>query len=73
MTDMDAAQLLDRIRRARDWARRREQESITSYVPSDDSSESFAATLDGVIHRVVADVLDEILEPSSEGRPTDRS
>ncbi|MEY9998158.1 hypothetical protein ABIE67_010279 [Streptomyces sp. V4I8] len=66
MDQVSAAQLLDRVREARDYAREKERESFTAHDSADSSFEALVATMDGAIHRVVADVLDVVLHEQQD-------
>ncbi|MFJ1707721.1 hypothetical protein [Kitasatospora sp. NPDC088346] len=65
MSEVNANELLERIRRARDWARRRESEPL---APDTGGPPSDTARLEATVHRIVADVLDEILSPGRADR-----
>ncbi|GAA3800896.1 hypothetical protein GCM10022403_038960 [Streptomyces coacervatus] len=66
MEQISASEVIDRLREAREYARQREEEALTAHDPADSSLESLMATVDGVAHRVVADVLDVVLRDNEE-------
>jgi len=70
MTDgVDALELLERIRRARDWAAdQRDRALLVGEEPGEGQFEALPAAIDGAVFRAVVQVLDEILEPGS-GQP----
>ncbi|WP_371495641.1 hypothetical protein OG871_08690 [Kitasatospora sp. NBC_00374] len=65
MSEVNANELLERIRRARDWARRRESDALAAGIgePAAGAPATGAPALEATVHRIVADVLDEILSP----------
>ncbi|MCX4885981.1 hypothetical protein [Streptomyces sp. NBC_00847] len=71
MEQISASKVIDRIREAREYARQKEQESLAAHDPADSSFEALTVTMDGAIHRVVADVLDVVLRDSEQAdRPS---
>jgi hypothetical protein len=63
MTTVDANELLERIRGARDWAKAQEELGLEG--ESEDHSQNLAWAINGAAFKAVRTALDEILEPGS--------
>jgi hypothetical protein len=67
MTTLDANELMERIRRARNWAQQLEELGFKG--DSDTPTENLARAVNGAAFKAVRMVLDEILEPGSQEVP----
>ncbi|CAM5671101.1 hypothetical protein SCYAM73S_02501 [Streptomyces cyaneofuscatus] len=62
--EIDAKELLERIRRARDWATQEAEYAMNYGSTGEDSNlEALAASIRGSALRAVQETLDKILEP----------